>query len=99
MARPWARARPHRLSFLLGGDDPENRLGAEIPAKGFGGRRHWVHVAFGIAQSSTTARSGLFEPSPLLLLDAYAILSPTMRLSSCKHPLDAEVTTCTARCL
>ena len=26
MPRPWARVRPHRLSFLLGGDDPENRL-------------------------------------------------------------------------
>jgi hypothetical protein len=44
MARPWARARPHRLSFLLGGDDSENRLVEEIPAAGFGGRRHAVHV-------------------------------------------------------
>ena len=44
MARPWARARPHRLSFLLGGDDPENRIVEEIPAAGFGGQRHAVHV-------------------------------------------------------
>ena len=44
MARPWARVRPHRFSFLLGGDDPENRLVEEIPAAGFGGRRHAVHV-------------------------------------------------------
>ena len=44
MARRWARVRPHRLSFLLGGDDPENRLVEEIPAEGFGGRRHTVHV-------------------------------------------------------
>src|ERR1700735_1936246 len=44
MARPWARVRPHRLSFLLGGDDPENRLVEEIPAAGFGGRRHAVDV-------------------------------------------------------
>ena len=44
MARPWARVRPHRLSFLLGGDDPENRFVEEIPAAGFGGRRHAVHV-------------------------------------------------------
>jgi hypothetical protein len=36
MARPWARVRPHRLSFLLGGDDPENRLVEEIPSEGFG---------------------------------------------------------------
>jgi hypothetical protein len=42
MARRWARARPHRLSFLLGGDDPENRLVEDIPAEGFGGRRHAV---------------------------------------------------------
>ena len=44
MARRWARVRPHRLSFLLGGDDPEIRLVEEIPAEGFGGRRHVVHV-------------------------------------------------------
>ena len=44
MARPWARVRPHRLSFLLGGDDPENRFVEEIPAAGFGGRRHVVRV-------------------------------------------------------
>ena len=44
MARLWARVRPHRLSFLLGGDDPENRIVAEIPDEGFGGRRHAVHV-------------------------------------------------------
>jgi hypothetical protein len=44
MARRWARVRPHRLSVLLGGDDPENRLVEEIPAEGFGGRRHAVHV-------------------------------------------------------
>ena len=44
MARPWARVRPHRLSFLLGGDDPANRLVEEIPAAGFGGRRHAVHA-------------------------------------------------------
>jgi hypothetical protein len=44
MARRWARACPHRLSFLLGGDDPENRLVEENPAAGFGGRRHAVHV-------------------------------------------------------
>jgi hypothetical protein len=44
MARRWARVRPHRLSFLLGGDDPENRLVEEIPAEGFGGRQHAVHV-------------------------------------------------------
>jgi hypothetical protein len=35
MARRWARARRHRLSFLLGGDDPENRLVEEIPAEVF----------------------------------------------------------------
>ena len=40
MARRWARVRPRRLSFLLGGDDPENRLVEEIPAAGFDGRRH-----------------------------------------------------------
>ena len=41
MARPWARVRPHRLSFLLGGDDPENRIVEEIPAGGsvVGGKR------------------------------------------------------------
>jgi hypothetical protein len=44
MARRWARVRPHRLSLLLGVDDPENRLVEEIPAEGFGGRRHAVHV-------------------------------------------------------
>jgi hypothetical protein len=44
MARPWARVRPRRLSFLLGGDDPENRIVEEIPAAGFGSRRHAVHV-------------------------------------------------------
>ena len=44
MARRWTRVRPHRLSFLLGGDDPENRLVEDIPAVGFGGRRHAVHV-------------------------------------------------------
>jgi hypothetical protein len=43
-ARRWARARPHRLSFLLGGDDSENRLVEEIPAEGFRGRRHAVNV-------------------------------------------------------
>jgi hypothetical protein len=37
MARPWARVRPQRLSFLLGGGDPENRIVEEIPAEGFGG--------------------------------------------------------------
>jgi hypothetical protein len=41
--------RPHRLSFLLGVDHPESHLVEEIPAEGFGGRRHAVHVAFGIA--------------------------------------------------
>jgi hypothetical protein len=40
MARRWARARPHRLSVLHGGDDPENRLVEEIPAEGFSGLRH-----------------------------------------------------------
>ena len=44
MARRWARVRPHRLSFLLDGDDPENRIVEEILAAGFGGRRHAVHV-------------------------------------------------------
>ena len=44
MARRWARVRPHRLSCLRGGDDPENRLVEEIPAEGFGGRRRAVHV-------------------------------------------------------
>jgi hypothetical protein len=44
MARPWAGVCPHRLAFLLSGDDPENRLVEEIPAEGFGGRRHAVHV-------------------------------------------------------
>ena len=44
MACRWARVRPHRLSFLLGGDDPENRIVEEIPAAGYGGRRHAVHV-------------------------------------------------------
>jgi hypothetical protein len=41
MARPWARVRPHRLSFLLGGDDPENRIVEKIPAEGLvvGGMR------------------------------------------------------------
>jgi hypothetical protein len=43
MARRRARARPHRLSFLPGGDDPGNRIVEEIPAEGFGGRRHAVH--------------------------------------------------------
>jgi hypothetical protein len=44
MARRRARVRPHRLSFLLGGDDPENRIVEEIPAEGFGARRHAVRV-------------------------------------------------------
>jgi hypothetical protein len=41
MARPWALVRPHRLSFLLGGDDPENRIVEKIPAEGLvvGGMR------------------------------------------------------------
>jgi hypothetical protein len=34
MARPWARVRPHRRSFPLGGDDPENRLVEESPDEG-----------------------------------------------------------------
>jgi hypothetical protein len=42
-ARRWARVRPLRLSFLLGGDDPENRIVAELPAAGLGLRRA-VHV-------------------------------------------------------
>jgi hypothetical protein len=44
MARRWASVRPQRLSFLLGGHGPENRIVEEIPAEGFGGRRHSVHV-------------------------------------------------------
>jgi hypothetical protein len=44
MARRWASVRPHRLSFLLGGDDPENRRVEEVPAAGLGGRRHAAHV-------------------------------------------------------
>jgi RHS repeat-associated protein len=44
MARRWARVRLHRLSYLLGGDGPENRIVEEIPAEGFGGQRRAVHV-------------------------------------------------------
>ena len=44
MARHWARVRPLRLSFLLGGDDPENRIVEEIPDEGFGSRRSAVHI-------------------------------------------------------
>jgi putative DNA methylase len=44
MARRWARVRPHRLSFLLGGDVPATRIVEEIPAEGFGVRRHAVHA-------------------------------------------------------
>jgi hypothetical protein len=44
MARRWTRVRPHRLSFLLGGNDPENPIVEEILDEGFGGRRHAVRV-------------------------------------------------------
>ena len=54
MARRWARVRPHRLSVLHGGDDPENRLVEEIPAAGFGGRRHVVHVLCFCGRSGTS---------------------------------------------
>jgi hypothetical protein len=36
--------RPKRLSSLLVNDDPDEYLVEGIPAAGFGGRRHAVHV-------------------------------------------------------
>jgi hypothetical protein len=44
VARRWVRVCPHRLWFMLGGDDPENRVVEEIPAEGFGGRLHVMHA-------------------------------------------------------
>jgi hypothetical protein len=61
MARRWARARPHRLSALHGGDDPENRLVEEIPAERFGGRRHAVHVFPLLVASDSVETGGLFS--------------------------------------
>jgi hypothetical protein len=34
MVRRWARAHPHRLSFLLGGDDPETDSSRKFPLRG-----------------------------------------------------------------
>jgi hypothetical protein len=59
-ARRWACVLPHCLSFLLGGDDPENRLVEEIPAEGFGGRRHAVHVFALRVASDSVETGGLF---------------------------------------
>jgi hypothetical protein len=68
MARRWARARPHRLSFLLGGDDPENRIVEEIPAEGFDGPRHAVHVLcfasdFGVSGRKQETKSVTAKPT------------------------------------
>jgi hypothetical protein len=90
-----ARVRPHRLSFPLVVEDPDERLIEGIPAERFGARRHAAHVLClvdahrrdGLAIGAIVLRREIAFGGPLCDELIERAPAPGTALTAKRHPL------------